>query len=254
MQNESVDVGAQRILRVAEAQSRSLKRYARVGGLLILISLAAGLFGEVYVPSTLSSTTAGTAAAHSFGHEAVMRVGFACYLVEAVCDITLTLILYVLLRPVDRNMALLAALFRVASTAIFGASEFFYLAAMLISGNVGYPNAFSPVQAHALIRLSYAVYGYGSSAPVFYGMAALVTGYLIYRSGFLPRSLGVLWILGGLGQVTNTFALVLLPGYAHFWELVPLLLAMLTLALWFLVRGVDAPKWKDLAASARVAL
>ena len=224
----------------------SPQRYARAGGLLILVSFAAGLFGEVYVPSMLAAATGGAMAASSINHDGVMRLGFACYLVEAVCDITLTWIFYVLLRPVDRNLILLAALFRVASTATFGAAELFYLAAMQFSGNVAYLKAFSPVQLHALTRFSFDVYGYGSSAPVFYGVAAVVIGYLIRRSGFLPRAIGILWILGGLGQIANTFILILAPTYAFFWELLPLLLAALTLAAWLLVRGVDVDKWAEL--------
>ena len=232
----------------------TVQRYARVAGLLILISFAAGLYGEVYVPSTLSAATGGAVAAQGISHDVMMRIGFAGYLVEAVCDVTLTFIFYVLLRPVDRNLALLAALFRVASTATFAASEFFYLGAMQLSGNSAYLKAFSPIQLQALTRFSFDVYGYGGSAPVFYGVATVILGYLIYRSGFLPRWLGVLWAVGGVGQVTNTFTLILAPAYASFLEYVPLLLASLTLALWFLVRGVNATKWTERAACPGIAL
>lgn len=227
---------------------QSAQRYARVGGILILISFAAGLYGEVYVPSTLSATTG--SAIH---HAVMMRIGFAGYLVEAVCDVTLTFIFYVLLRPVDRNLALLAALFRVAATATFAASELFYLAAMQLSGNSGYLQAFSPMQLQALTRFSFDVYGYGSSAPVFYGVATVILGYLVHRSRFLPRWLGVLWAVGGLGQVANTFSLVLAPAYASFLEYMPLLLASLLLASWLLLRGVNAAKWAELAMSTGLA-
>ena len=203
----------------------TVQRYARVAGLLILISFAAGLYGEVYVPSTLSATTGGAIAAQGTGHDVMMRIGFAGYLVEAVCDVALTFIFYVILRPVDRNLALL-----------------------------DYLKSFSPIQLQALTRFSFDVYGYGGSAPVFYGVATVILGYLICRSGFLPRWLGVLWAVGGVGQVANTFSLILAPTYASFLEYVPLLLASLTLASWFLVRGVNATKWTERAACPGIAL
>lgn len=237
-------------LRLADACGHSVQRYARIGGILILISFVAGLFGEVYVPSIMSAPTAGVAAAHAASsHLALLlRMGFAGYLAEALCDVSLTLILYVLLTPVHRNLSLLAAFFRLVSTAVFGASEFFYLAALLAAGGAEHLKTFSNGQLDALARFSLDVYGYGSSAPVFYGAAAIVIGYLIYRSGFLPRFLGVLWVLGGIGQVTNTFTVVLAPAYASFWQMLPLLIAMMALALWFLVRGVDVTKWRGRAA------
>jgi hypothetical protein len=89
---------------------------------------------------------------------------------------------------------------------------------------------FSPAQLQALTHFSFATYGFGGSAPVFYGAAAIFLGHLIY-------------ILGGWSQVTNTFCLILAPAYAFFWEMVPLLLALLALAVWFRVRGIDVMKW-----------
>lgn len=249
-----MEAGANRSLVTPDGHLRSPQRYATVGGLLILVSFPAALFGEVYVPSIMSAPLTGMAATHGMGgHDVLMRVGFASYLVEAVCDVVLTLILYVILRPVEKNVALLIAFFRLASTATFAASEFFYLSAMLYSGEATYLKAFSAAQLNALTRFSFGVYGYGGSAPVFYGTAAVLTGYLIYRSGFLPRALGILWMLGGLGQIANTFTLILAPPYAFFWEMVPLLLAMLMLALWFLARGVDITKWAECDAATRAA-
>lgn len=142
----------------------------------------------------------------------------------------------------------MAAFFRLVSTAVFGASEFFHLAALLVAGGTEHLKALSNGRLDSFARFSLALYGYGSSAPVFYGAAAVVIEYLIYQSGFLPRFLGILGVLGGLGQMTNAFALVLAPAYAFFWQMLPLLIAMMALPLWFLVRGVDTTKWGGRAA------
>jgi len=228
---------------------RSVRRYARIAGVLILISFLAGLFGEVYVPSIMNAPTGGFATSQdASSHVALMRMGFAAYLVEALCDVSLTLIFYVLLRPVHRNLALLAAFFRLVSTAIFGASEFFYLAALSVAAGGEHLKTFSTEQVNDLARFSLDLYGYGGSAPVFYGAAAIVIGYLLSESGFLPKFLGVLWVLGGVGQMTNAFAIVVAPAFAAFWQMLPLLIALMALALWFLVRGVDAAKWRECAA------
>ena len=217
MPHIDMETGTSRTLDAPDGHLRSLQRYARVGGLLILISFPAALFGEVYVPSVMSAALSGMVATQGIGsHDVLMRIGFASYLVEAVCDVILTLIFYVILRPVEKNVALLIAFFRVASTATFAASEFFYLSAMLYSGGTTYLNKFSAAQLNALTRFSFSVYGYGGSAPVFYGTAAVLIGHLIFRSGFLPRALGILWMVGGLGQIANTFTLILAPSYAFF--------------------------------------
>jgi uncharacterized protein DUF4386 len=225
---------------------RSIQRYARIAGILVFISFAAGVFGEAYVPSIMNAPTGGFAAAQNANsHLALVRMGFAAYLVEALCDVSLTLIFYVLLRPVHRNLALLAAFFRLVSTAIFGASEFFYLAALSVAAGAEHLKTFSTEQLNALARFSLDLYGYGSSAPVFYGAAAVVIGYLLYRSEFLPKFLGVLWVLGGVGQMANAFAVVVAPSFAAFWQMLPLLLAMMALAFWFLVRDVDIEKLRE---------
>src|SRR5713101_8510205 len=126
---------------------QSGQMYARIAGVLFLLSLVAGGFGEFYVPSKLIVSADATATAkniNAFG--TLFRLGFAAYLVEAICDIALTLILYVLLRPVRKDLALLAAFFRLVSTAIFGTAELFYFAASLILGGADYLKTFSPDQ------------------------------------------------------------------------------------------------------------
>jgi hypothetical protein len=79
---------------------------------------------------------------------------------------------------------------------------------------------------------------------VFYGIATLLRGYLIFKSDYLPRALGVLVALAGLGFIVGNFVLVLAPAYASNLFLLPMPLAALSLTLWFLVKGVDVPKWE----------
>jgi hypothetical protein len=92
---------------------------------------------------------------------------------------------------------------------------------------------------------------YGLAAGIFmafYGIATGIRGFLIYRSGFLPRVLGILMMLAGLGFITRNFVLVLAPAYLSNVFLVPMFLAGLSLTLWMLIKGVDVPKWEARAA------
>lgn len=225
----------------------AIQTYARIAGALFLISFVAGGFGEAYVPSKLivSGDPAATANnIHALG--SLFRWGFVGYLVEATCDIALTLILYVLLRPVSKGLALLAAFFGLVGTAEFASAEIFYLAPSLILGDAAYLKTFSPVQLNTLALLSLKLFGYaGEMFTVFYGAGWVVRGYLIFRSDYLPKILGVLMTLGGLAFITRNFLLVLTPMYAPGSLLLLIAPGGLALAVWLLVRGVNVQRWKE---------
>ena len=238
---------------LAKARATSVQTYARIAGVLLLITIVAGGFGEVYVPSKLIVSTNATATAKNINaFDSLFRLGFAIYLIEAVCDIALALIFYVLLRPVHKYLALLAAFFGLVSTALFGVAELFYFAPTRILGGADYLKTFSPDQLNTLALLSLKLYGLGAGIfMVFYGIASILRGYLIFQSGYLPRVLGVLLMLAGLGFVMKNFALVLAPEYASDILLLPMFLTVVSLTAWLLVRGVDVPKWEAKAATLR---
>lgn len=229
-----------------------VQTYARTAAALLLLSILAGGFGEFYVPNKIIVWSDVTATVNNFiVYDSLFRLGFASYLVEAVCDVSLSLIFYVLLRPVRKNLALLAAFFGLVSTATFAVAEIFYFAASYIAGDADYLKTFSPDQVNALALLSLKVSGYCAGLfIVFYGVASILRGYLIVRSGYLPKFLGALLVLGGLGFVTKSFTLVLAPAYASSFLLLPMIIAMLALMLWLFARGVDLSIWKEKAAAA----
>jgi len=217
----------------------------------MLLSLVAGGFGEAYVPSKLLVSGDATATAQNIkAFDSLFHVGFAGYLVEALCDTALVLILYVLLRPVRKDIALLAAFFGLVGTAEFAAAEIFYLAPSLILGGAGYLKTFSPDQLNALALLSLKLYGLGGAMfTALYGVGWVLRGYLIFRSGYLPKFLGVLMTLGGLAFITRNFLLVLTPAYAPGSLLLLMAPGGLAMTVWLLVRGVDVPKWEAKASA-----
>src|SRR6266404_6155563 len=139
----------------------NVQRCARIAGVLFLLSMVAGGFGEAYVPSKLIvSTDAAATAANIKNFDFLYRLGFAAFLIESLCDITLALILYALLKPVNKQLSLLAAFFGLMGTATFAFAELFYFAPPLLMGGAGYLKTFSLDQLNALVLLSLKFYGY----------------------------------------------------------------------------------------------
>src|SRR6266704_6234515 len=151
----------------------SVQTYARMAAVLFLLSFAAGGFGEAYVPSVLIVSANATATARNIvASDWLFRLGFAGFFVEALCDVGLTWALYVLLRPVHRDLALLAVFFRLISTAGYAMSQVLFLAASRILGGADYLKTFSPGQLNTLALLSVKVSGYGAVVfLLFYGAA-----------------------------------------------------------------------------------
>lgn len=235
--------------RRTQERSTSVQTYARIAGLLFVVSLIVGGFGEFVVPNALIvSTDAGATANGIRASESLFRLGFASYLIEAVCDVALTLVLYVLLRPAGRDLALLAVFLRLVATAVFAGAEALYFAALPILRGADALAAFPSDQLDALALLSLKVSSQGGTVSmVFYGVAFALFGVLIVRSGYLPRLLGVLLVLAGAAFVARSFAVVLAPAYASPLLYVPVPLAGLALTVWLLVRGVDVPRWEEKA-------
>jgi hypothetical protein len=222
--------------------------YARIAGALYLVNIACGLLGELFVRNVLVVPgDASATASHLLASTSLWRIGIAGDLVMQVTDVPLILIFYVLLRPVSRHLALLAALFTVVQTAVLVANKLNLLTPLLLLGNAEYLKVFSPEQRQALATLSISAHGYGFGIGlIFFGCECLVTGFLIARSGFLPKTLGLMIEVAGLCYLVNSFALILSPALADALFpaiLLPPFVAELSLCLWLLVKGVDATAW-----------
>lgn len=225
----------------------NVQRYARIAGALFLVSLIAGGLGEAYIPSKLIvAHDAAATVANIKNFESLYRLGFATFLIESLCDITLVVILYALLKPVSKELSLLAAFFGLVGTALFAFAELFYFAPLiLIAGGADYLKTFAPDQLNSLVLLSMKFYGFaGMIFTAYYGMSWIVRAYLIFRSGYLPKFLGILMAIGGIGFVVRNFALILAPAYASDVLLMLMFPGGLAMTIWLLVKGVDVAKWK----------
>ena len=228
-----------------------IQTYARIGGVLFVVSLIAGGFGEGFAPSQLIAPgDAAATARHILTSDTVFRVGFASYLVEGLCDVALTAIFFVLLRPVDQVLTLAVVVFRIMATATFAFAEVFYFAPSLLLTNESYLKTFSSDQLNTLTLLSLNLYGVGGAMSLaFYGAASIGIGYLMFRSHYLPRWLGIVWVIGGAFFVLRTFTFVLFPALPGGILQAPQILAILMLTIWLLVKGVDVAKWEAAANS-----
>lgn len=235
----------------------SPKTLSRIGGVLYLIIIVIGLFGEAFVRSRIIVSGDATAtAANIRSLESLWRFGIAAEFILLISAVALTLIFFALLRPVSRDLALLAVFFNLVSIAVEAVAALNLVAALFPIGNAGYLTAFEPEQLYAMVTLSVKAHSHGfGMALIFFGCECVVLGYLIFRSGYLPRAIGVLMQIAGLCYLTNSFALLLAPAFANRIFpaiLMPALVGEGSLCLWLLVKGVNVEKWK-LQAALRVA-
>jgi hypothetical protein len=219
----------------------TVSRFARVAGVAMLLSVIFGSLGEMILPGKIVvARDAAATAANILAHPTLFRLTFAAYLVEGICDVALCVFFYILLKPVDRNLALLSAFFGLASMVIYAVSESSFFVASLVLGDSGGMGAFTPDQRNALAFLAIRISGtIGWLFLCLYGIASMLRGYLIARSTYLPRILGILLIIGGAGFFLRSASYLLAPKYSSPLLLMPMALAGIPMTLWLLFRGID---------------
>ncbi len=222
---------------------------ARMAGAFYLITIVTGVFAEVFVRGALVvRDDAAATAANILTHETLYRFGLAADLIMLACYIAVTLLLYELFKPVGRSLSLLAAFFSLLGIAVLAVNSLNHLAPLVFLGRSPYLSTFetSQLQALALVSLRMHARGYSISG-VFFGTYCLLIGYLVFRTRFLPRILGALMAVGGLGYLVNSFAIFLSPALASRLPDVTVLggIAELSLCLWLMVMGVNALKWEE---------
>jgi hypothetical protein len=231
----------------------SPQHYARLCGVLYLYIIVAGMFAELFVRSRLIvSNDAAVTASNIMANESLFRLGFSGELLHIAFDVVVAVILYALLRPIDRNIALLAAFMRFACDIVLAVASLSHFAALKLFADAGYLKTFTPDQLHTLALVALKLHGDGYAISlVFFSFACLSLGYLIFRSGFLPRIIGALMAVAGVCYLINSFSHFLSPAFATtlFPGLfVPIFVAELSLALWLTVKGVNVAKWEEKAS------
>lgn len=223
---------------------------ARMAGVLYVLEGLTSVFGQLLVPGMLVvSGDAAATATNILGNEPLFRLGLAASLLAVAFHIAQTVLFYDLFKPVGRSVALLLAFFSLVAIALQAVSSLFQLPALVILGSGRGLGALSveQLQSLALIFLRLRAQAFNVFL-VFFGFRCALIGYLIYKSTFLPRIIGVLMAFAGLGYLT-----LLWPPLANYVSPFNLALAApgeLSLVLWLLVVGVNVERWKEQARAA----
>lgn len=215
---------------------------ARVAGLLYLTIIVCGLFAEVGVRSRLVEQGDPTAtAANILEHSALFRVGVAADIVMLLCDVAIAVVLYQLLRPISRTLALVAAAFRMTQTAVLGLNLLSMFQALRIVDDADYLDTLGSEQLEALSLLSLDAHRYGYILGLmFFGVSTVVIGAIIRQSGRTPRVLAPLLVIAGLGYLADGAMFFMIPGYdgsASPMVLAPALVAEIWFCGWLLTKG-----------------
>src|SRR6266699_681063 len=245
--------------RITEASPRSV---ARMAGVFYLLTILAGIFAQGFIADRLIIFgDAAATATNILTHRGLFQLGFTLYLIEMACQIATVALFYVLLRPVSKSVALSAAFLELTGCVIKTFARVFFIVPLFVlgvtnssaPGGVSVLSGFSTQQLQGLALLLLKVNDQGAAmALAFFGFSTVLNGYLIFRSTFLPKFLGVLGMVAGLGWLTFLYPPL---GYRAFpfIALLGLIGAALTI-FWLLVYGVNEERWKERAGAGAISV
>jgi hypothetical protein len=223
----------------------------RITGAFYLAIFVAGLIYMVLVPSTgLLNNNDGAAINYIVSHQTAFWAGYSFLLLVVVFRIIVMLLFYELFNPVNKSISLLAVYFNIVATTMQAIMCIFLLMPLILLGGEHYLTAFAPDQLHALAIMAMKLYHLCYIvALAFFGCYDLLIGYLAFKSTFIPRLIGVLMIITGLGWLTffvPPIAANLLPYNA----IIAGIVGEGAMILWLLVMGVNSQRWYEQASKA----
>ncbi len=224
----------------------STKTLARTAGILYLVIIAAGIFAEFFVRGGLviPGDAVQTAANIKEGNM-LFRLGITADMIMILADVAIGVFFYFLLKPVNKTLALLAAFFRLAQAATLGVNLLNLLIVQHLLGGGEFLTSLGAGQVPAMVTLFLNAHSSGYLLGlVFFGVHCLILGYLMYKSGFIPKILGALILIAAFGYLLDSFANFLLPSYKEYQDIfmtlvfLPAFIGELALALWLVIKGV----------------
>ena len=222
---------------------------ARWIGLFQLIIIIGGVVAQGVISNRLVVfSSAATTATNILANRQLFQLGFTIFLVEMAANVATTTLFYVLLRPVNKSVAVLSTGWGLTGCVIKTFARAFYIVPLFVLAGTSALSAFSTeqLQSIALVLLRVNAQGANLALP-FFGLEWVLRGYLITRSTFLPRWLGVLSFISGLGWLAYFY-----PPLGSRLFLVLALIALAqsaVLIFWLLVYGVNEERWKAQATA-----
>lgn len=224
--------------------------YARIAGLLYLIIAVFGVFGIAYIPSVIVATGDGAAtAANMAEHGGLYRLGIVADIVVLLSEIVLTVMLFVLLKPISHTLSLIAAYARFSMVLVMAVNILINLTPMVLLGNSSYLTPFSSEQLQAAALLAFEVHAFGIELwGILFGLHLVALGYLVLKSGYFPAILGWAMLIGSFGYSLQGLANITFTQNPVLSVVVIALLGLVTIgelafALWLLIRGVNMQIW-----------
>lgn len=223
-------------------------KQARVAGLLYLAIIVLGVWSDGVVRSGIVvAGNASETAANIVAQAGSFQASLVADSLMVLCDVALAILLFVLLRPVSKVLAMMAAAFRLVQSAVLGINLLNqHLAALLLTAP-GLSTTLDPAARDALVLMFAEAQGYGYDLGLlFFGVNCVLTGVLVFKSGFLPRSIGVLVAASGPVYLVGSYLSLLAPAAAGKFEMAYVLplVAELAFCLWLLIKGVDVEGWQ----------
>jgi hypothetical protein len=220
----------------------SQRAAARVVGFAYLLAMVTAILGFYIRGHLIVSGDVAATARNIIAHEPLFRLGIASDLVTFVTDIALIAALYVVLKPVNRNLALLAAFWRLMETAVLVVVTLNGFDVLRVLSGADYLGVFEADRLQALARLSLSAYADGYNAGfVFLGLGSAVFSYLWFKSGYIPRALAALGVFSSLLLATCNLAFVISPGLARAvgpGYMAPMGVFEVTMGFWLLLKGL----------------
>ncbi len=225
--------------------TKEIKKIARIAGILYLaVAILAPLGDMVFRADLIVPGDATTTANNIMASEGLYRLGFVSDLITQTVQVFLVLFLYRLLKPVNKNQALLMLILGLVAVPITMLNELNQIVPLLLLSGADYLTAFTADQLQALVPLFLDLRVQGVSILyIFWGLWLFPMGYLIFKSGYIPKILGILLIIAGLGYLIEFVLFFLFPHLNAsikmftFWGEV-------LLPLWLLIKGVNVEQWK----------
>jgi hypothetical protein len=217
---------------------------AKMAGFIYLFQMATGIFGFYAKDQLIVSADAVQTAKNIAASEQLFRIGIVSDLITNLAVIMLVVTLYVVLKPVNRNVALLAAFWRLAENCILAVTTLNAFITLSPLSGAEYLRAVDTQQLQALAYTFLRVYEVGFNVGfVFLGLGSALFSYLWFKSRYIPRILAALGIFSSLVLALVTLAIMVFPSLAAMGMLymLPMGIYEIGLGLWLLVKGIRAP-------------
>ncbi|MCP4139307.1 MAG: DUF4386 domain-containing protein [Chloroflexi bacterium] len=227
--------------------TKEFKKTARFTGGLTLLMAVIAIISMMFLPTNLIVPgDAATTANNIMASEGAFRMSIAGNAVILLIEIVLTVMLYVLLKPVNKTLSIIAAFSRLAMTTIQGVNLLNQFFVLLLLGGAGYLTVFEPAQLHALVQLflnahEYVILIWG----LFFALHLFVLGYLVYKSGYFPKTLGILLVISSFCYLIQSFGNILFPQYKEIFTTIGFIsIIEIAFPLWLVIKGVKAEEWE----------